>query len=99
MQKKLTIFYLVTEIRLVLIKKNCIEIDSNCLERLRNTKFLRIFVDEDSNWKFHVSQISLKIARNIVLNIVKYLLTHEILLILFYTMIYPELDSIEITCN
>ncbi len=49
-----------------------ITIDNICLERVINTKFLGVFVDEDLNWKYHISQISLKISRNIgVLNKIK----------------------------
>ena len=69
-----------------------IEIDNSALERVSNTTFLGVFVDEYLNWKFHITQMSLKIARNIgVLNKIKYILSRDILLILFYTMIHPYL--------
>ena len=60
------------------------------LERVANTKFLGVFIDEDLNWKHHTSQIALKVSRNIgVLNRVKYILSSEILLTLYYSMIHP----------
>lgn len=69
-----------------------ISIDGNSLERVSNTKFLGVFVDEDLNWKHHTSQISIKISRSIgVLNRVKYLLSHDALLSLYHTMIHPYL--------
>jgi hypothetical protein len=79
-------------------KKSCFEsnfhiaIENNILERVSVTKFLGVFVDEDLNWKYHTSQIALKISKNIgVINRIKYLLTHDVLLSLYYTMIHPYL--------
>ena len=69
-----------------------IVIESNTLERVPFTKFLGVFVDEDLNWKCHASQIALKISKNIgVINRIKYLLTCDALLSLYYTMIHPYL--------
>ena len=68
----------------------CILFDNKLLERVANTKFLGVFIDEDLNWKHHTSQIALKVSRNIgVLNRVKYILSSEILLTLYYSMIHP----------
>jgi hypothetical protein len=69
-----------------------ISIDNSCLERVTHTKFLGVFVDENLNWKYHVSQISIKVSRNIgVLNRIKYLLSQDVLLSLYYTTIHPYL--------
>ena len=69
-----------------------ISIDNNCLARVSNTKFLGVFVDENLSWKYHTSQISIKISRNIgVINRVKYLLSTKALLSLYSTMIHPYL--------
>ena len=69
-----------------------IVIDGNALERVSNTKFLGIYIDENLNWKYHTQQISLKIARNIgVINRIKNLLSPELLIILYYTIIQPYL--------
>ena len=49
-------------------------------------------MDENLSWKYHTSQISIKISRNIgVINRVKYLLSINALLSLYYTMIHPYL--------
>jgi hypothetical protein len=70
-----------------------ISIDNICLVRVSNTKFLGVFVDEDLNWKYHTSQISIKISKNIgVINRVKYLLSKNALLSLYYTMVHPYLQ-------
>lgn len=66
------------------------------IERVHTSKFLGIFLDDDLNWKFHISQISLKVSRSIgVLNKVKKLFSKEILRTLYFTMIQPHL----IYCN
>ena len=67
-----------------------IVIDGNSLERVSNTKFLGVYIDENLNWKHHTQQISLKIAKNIgVINRIKNLLPPELLLSLYYTIIQP----------
>ena len=69
-----------------------ISINGNSLERVFNTKFLGVFVDDALSWKYHVSQISIKVSRNIgILNRVKFLLSQDVLLSLYYTMIHPHL--------
>src|SRR5207245_2795906 len=60
------------------------------LERVSNTKFLGIYIDEDLNWKSQTQQISLKISKSIgVLNRVKNILSRDLLLMLYNTIINP----------
>ena len=35
------------------------------LERVSNTKFLGVFIDEHLNWKCHIANLSSKISRNL----------------------------------
>lgn len=57
-----------------------------------STKFLGIFLDQNLNWKTHINYIALKISKNIgVINKLKYLLPKNVLLSLYYTMIFPYL--------
>lgn len=73
-----------------------IHIDGNTIERVRFTKFLGVYIDEDLNWKHHTAQISKKISKSLgILNRVKYILPRQILITLYLTMIHPYL----IYCN
>ena len=54
-----------------------------------NTKFLGIQIDNKLSWNDHVNYISKKVSRNVgVLNILNFL-PKDILLSLYYTLIYP----------
>jgi hypothetical protein len=69
-----------------------ITIEGHLLERVTFTKFLGVYIDEDLNWKHHITHIALKISQNIgVLNRVKSVLPSSVLLSLYYTMVQPYL--------
>src|SRR5258708_26577085 len=60
------------------------------IDRVLHTKFLGVFVDESLNWKFHASQVSLKISKSLgVLTRVRSILSQKLLVTLYYTMIHP----------
>jgi hypothetical protein len=68
----------------------CIKIEGRAIEKVSNTKFLGVYIDEDLNWKQHTYQISLKISKSIgVLHRIKSILSRDLLKILYYTMIHP----------
>src|SRR5580692_7916657 len=76
--------------------KNCpglnydIMIDGKKIERVSHTKFLGVYVDEDLNWKYHTSQISLKVSKCIgVINRVKHVLTRDLLTSLYFSLVQP----------
>ena len=70
----------------------CVQIDGNIIERVEVTKFLGVHVDQELNWKFHTSQVELKIVKSLgILNKVKNILNKEVLRILYFTMIQPYL--------
>src|ERR1051325_8142231 len=67
-------------------------IDNIPIERVHETKFLRVIVDDHLNWKSHICSLSLKVARNIgVINRIKNVLPKDILLMLYYALIHPYL--------
>ena len=63
-------------------------IDGKKIERVSHTKFLGVYVDEDLNWKYHTSQISLKVSKCIgVINRVKHVLTRNLLTSLYFSLV------------
>ncbi|HMK58436.1 MAG TPA: reverse transcriptase family protein [Nitrososphaeraceae archaeon] len=70
-----------------------VKMQNNSLKRVQNVKFLGVFIDEELSWKYHISQISQKISKSLgVLNQVRYVLSRDLLLTLYYTMIHPYLQ-------
>ena len=60
------------------------------IERVTNTKFLGVYIDECLAWTNHTDIIANKIAKNIgKIRKMAYLLPSNILSNLYYTMIYP----------
>src|ERR1700733_9640988 len=67
-------------------------IDSTIILCVSTVKFLGVFLDQHLTWNEHIHQITKKIAKNIgVIKRISYLLSSQILLSLYYTMIYPYL--------
>ena len=70
-----------------------LSIDSIEIPQVRTTKFLGIYVDQHLTWNEHIDQIANKIAKNIgIIKRISYLLTSKVLLMLYYSMIYPYLS-------
>lgn len=79
-------------IRVDSLSTTCITIDGVSVSRVSSTKFLGVIVDESLNWKQHVAHVSSKVSKSIgVINRVRYILSRELLLLLYQTMIYPHL--------
>ena len=57
---------------------------------MSHTKFLGVYVDEDLNWKYHASQISLKVSKCTgVINRVKHVLTRDLWTSLYFSLVQP----------
>jgi len=70
-----------------------LKLDGNVLERVSSTKFLGVFIDEKVEWKEHIIHISLKISQSLgIMRRVKNIVSHRVMLILYYTLIYPYLS-------
>ena len=65
----------------------------NCsLKQESSTKYLGVLIDENLNWKSHVSHIKSKIKRGVgVISKLRHTVTKSILLNLYYSLIYPYL--------
>ena len=70
-----------------------IKLSQEDFERLPSTKFLGITLDENLTWKTHITNISLKIAKNIgIINKVKSIFSQKLLTTLYYNLIFPYLS-------
>jgi hypothetical protein len=68
-------------------------IDNKALPMVNSTKFLGVYIDQHLTWKEHISQVSKKISKSIgIISRVRYLLPKNILLNLYYSMVYPYLS-------
>jgi len=71
-------------------QKGKVQIDTTDIPQVKSVKFLRVYVDQHLTWNNHIEQIALKIAKNIgILKRISYLLPKNIMLTLYYSMIYP----------
>jgi hypothetical protein len=62
------------------------------IPRVVSTKFLGVYLDQSLSWITHIDMISAKISRNVgILSRVAFLLPRQILLTLYYSLIYPYL--------
>ena len=69
-----------------------VSIDNIAISQVKSSKFLGVYVDEHMTWKKHIKNISTKIAKNIgILSRISYLLPCNILINLYYSLIYPYL--------
>ena len=67
-----------------------LKIDGNCLNRVSETKFLGVIIDENISWKSHIYNISKKISRGIgILKKARKYLNRNVLCNLYYTFLYP----------
>ena len=63
------------------------------IEKVKNTKFLGIIIDDKLSWKSHTDNLSKLISRNIgVLNKLKYMFPSSVLLSLYFTLCFPYLN-------
>lgn len=62
------------------------------LKQESTTKYLGILIDENLNWKSHISYIESKIKRGVgVISKLRHTVTRSILINLYYSLIYPYL--------
>ena len=74
-------------------KADGVNLDSTILERVQQTKFLGVIIDECLTWKNHIDCVAKTIARNIgVMNKLKHFVPERILFTLYCTMVMPYLN-------
>ena len=67
-------------------------LDDNILERVTRTKFWGVFLDEKLNWAQHVHHVANKISKGLgMLGRCRKFLSNDVLLLLYFSLIYPYL--------
>ena len=70
-----------------------VSIDENSIERVDNTKFLGVYLDDKLKWTKHIAHIKNKISKNIaILNKVRDCIQEKALITLYRTLIEPYLN-------
>ena len=78
-------------------KKQCkkelkIKLNEYVINKANNTKFLGVIIDEHLTWKNHISYVTCKIAKTVgVLCKARHVINQDLLLSLYYSLIYPHL--------
>ena len=78
-------------------KKQCkkelkIKLNEYVINKVNNTKFLGVIIDEHLTWKNHISYVTCKIAKTVgVLCKARHVINQDLLLSLYYSLIYPHL--------
>ena len=69
-----------------------ISIDGKPIERVTSTKFLGVYIDNKLTWQTHISQLAIKVSRNLgVLNKAKSVLSTKVLKMLYFSMVHSYL--------
>jgi hypothetical protein len=69
-----------------------LSISGRYLKKVDHIKYLGVFIDSHLSWKYQISHIAKKIRRGIgILSKVRYLVNTDILVKLYYAIIYPFL--------
>ena len=67
-----------------------IQIDNNVIERVKETVFLGVILDEHLSWKPHILSVSTKISKSIgVIYKSSFCLPKTSLCSLYYNLVYP----------
>ena len=67
-------------------------LDGNCLERVRATKFLGLYIDEKLTWNHHINYVCIKISKGLgIIRRLKSIFPSSVLLTLYNSLIYPYL--------
>ena len=70
-----------------------IKLNDHILERVSETKYLGIIIDDKLSWKPHIKYLSVKVSKSIaILKLVKNYFPRNILRMLYMTLIYPHFN-------
>lgn len=73
-------------------EKARIYINDNAINQVSHTRFLGVIIDEKLSWKNQIDFVCKKISKNIgIIRKVKSLLSRNIFMVLYYSLIYPYL--------
>jgi hypothetical protein len=70
-----------------------IKIDNVAINQVKTTKFLGVIINENLSWSDHIDVVTSKCNKNLgVIRKLSYILPREVLLSLYYTLIYPYIN-------
>ena len=76
-----------------------LEINNHRLERVKETSFLGVILDESLTWKSHISYVASKISKSIgIIYRSSFCLTRLTLRTLYFALVYPYLLRISLIC-
>ena len=90
----------ISKINLILFHSNklkpnqslSIEIDSAYIKQVDFAKYLGVIFDSNLTWKNHINEFCLKLSKTVgILSKVRYFVNRDILVMLYYSLIYPFL--------
>ena len=69
-----------------------IKIDGTLIKQVDSTKYLGITFDSNLTWKSHINELCLKLSKTVgILSKVRHFVDNHILVMLYYSLIYPFL--------
>ena len=69
-----------------------IKIDNALIKQVGSTKYLDLTFDSNLTWKSHINEFYLKLSKTVgVLSKVRHFVDNHILVMLYYSLIYPFL--------
>ena len=69
-----------------------VKINETSIEKVSNTKFLGVYIDENLNWVPHINHVCKKLRKSVgILKKAKPLLNEKSLITLYYSFLYPYL--------
>ena len=69
-----------------------IKIDGTLIKQVDSTKYLGIIFDSNLTWKSHINELCLKLSKTVgILSKVRHFVDNHILVMLYYSLIYPFL--------
>ena len=81
--------YIIQKIRINLIQPS---INGLNIKHVTSTKFFGIIIDDKLNWSLHINYVASKISKNIgVISKISSFVDRKILIMLYYSLIYPYL--------
>lgn len=70
-----------------------VKLDNTILERVQNTKFLGVTIDENLTWKIHIDNISKNISKGVgIINRLKHFVPERIMYSLYCTLVLPYIN-------
>ena len=69
-----------------------IKIDNACINQVDSSKYLGVMFDSNLTWKNRINELCLKLSKTVgILSKLRYFVNRKILVMLYYSLIYPFL--------